>query len=98
MASQKWRERYAYIRPYALQSKSVVYHALPAEGPYYPPRCIGGDGSYSGPILVRVEHMKAIGAKPCRRCHSEIRGRLPGEGGAVPGPDRPASNTERSHD
>lgn len=79
MASREyWRQKYAYIRPYALQSKKLTYHALPAEGPYYPPKCIGGNGSLTSAILVLRENMEALpGAKPCRRCHAHNTGKSP---------------------
>jgi len=65
MSEQAWRRRYCYVLPYALQSKRVTIHALPGHGPYFPPPCLGRHD----PILVLREHMEAIGAKQCRRCH-----------------------------
>lgn len=31
-----WRKRYAYVKPYALQSREFVLHELAMDGSYFP--------------------------------------------------------------
>ena len=64
-----WRDNYVYVLPFALQSKTFTYHALPEEGSYFAPGCIGKNSHQA--ILILRSHAEAMGGTSCRKCHAK---------------------------